>query len=115
MGYDNHPLLEAIVDHSAAGDNIIVVGIPGNTIEVYALFFVMGGDAFVTIQSAATPLTGAMDMLDHGSVVLDYNRRPWFVCGDGEDFIINLAPGVSIDGRCYYTQSATDTLTAFTG
>jgi hypothetical protein len=110
VGYDNFPLLEAIIDTANTGDNIIVPGIAGSTILVYALFFVMGGDSFVTIQSGATPLTGAMDMLDHGSVVLDYNRRPWFQCGDGEDFIINLAPGVSIDGRAYYTQSATDTL-----
>lgn len=111
MGYDNHPLLEVIVDHDDAGPNIIIPGVAGQTILVYSLFFVMGGDAFVTIQSGATPLTGAMDMLENGSVVLDYNRRPWFRCADGEDFVINLSDAVSIDGRCYYTQSATDTLT----
>lgn len=110
MGYDNFPLLEAIIDHSAAGPNVIIPGVAGKTIEVYALFFVMAGDAFVTFQSNVTPFTGAMDMLDHGSVVLDYNQRPWFRCGDGEDFVINLSAPVSIDGRVYYTQSATDTL-----
>lgn len=113
MGYDNFPLLEAIIDHSAAGDNIIVVGVAGQSIYVYSLFLVMGGDSNLTFQSGATPFDGTLDMLDHGSIVLDFNRRPWFKCADGEDFVINLAPGVHIGGRCYYTQSATDTLGAY--
>lgn len=111
MGYDNHPLLELPIDTASAGDNVIIPAVPGATILVYSLFFVMGGTADVTIKSAATDLTGAMAMLQYGSVVLDYNRRPWFHCGDGESFIINLSSGVSIDGRVYYTISATDTLT----
>ena len=110
MGYDNHPLLELPVDTASAGDNIVIPGAAGTTILVYSLFFVMGGNADVTIKSDTTALTGAMAMLQYGSVVLDYNRRPWFHCGDGEDFIINLSAGVSIDGRVYYTISATDTL-----
>ena len=112
MGYDNHPLLEAIVDHSAAGPNTIVAGVVGSTIEVYAIFFVMGGTDLVTFQSNVTPFDGPMSMLQYGSVVLDYNRRPWFRCADGEAFVINLSGGVQISGRCYYTQSATDTLTS---
>jgi len=110
VGFDNTPLLEAIIDHNAAGDNIIVAGIAGKTIEVYSLTCVWGGDSMTTIQSGSTALTGPMDMLESGSMVLDYNRRPWYTCADGDDFIINLAPGVQISGRAYYTQSATDTL-----
>ena len=110
MGYDNHPLLEAIIDHSAVGDNIIVAGIAGNTILVYALTIVLDDATFLTVQSDSTALTGPMDMLASGSIVLDYNRRPWYTCADGEDFILNSTSGVQLSGRVYYTQSATDTL-----
>ena len=111
MGYENTPLLEAIVDHDSFGANVIVPGIPGKTILVYSIFFVMGEDSLVTFKSGLlVELTGSMNMKAAGSIVLDYNRRPWFRCADGEDFVIDLTVAVSIDGRCYYTQSATDTL-----
>lgn len=113
MGYDNFPLLEASIDHSAAGDNVIVAGVVSQSIYVYSLFLVMGGDSNLTFQSNTIPLDGTLDMLEHGSIVLDFNRRPWFKCADGEAFVINLAPGVHIGGRCYYIQSATDCLGAY--
>lgn len=110
MGYENHPRQQAIIDHNGLA-NVIIAGIPGRTIIVYGLVVVFDGDAMTTVQSGATPLTGPMAMLASGSIVLDDERHPWFVCADGDDFIINLAAPVQISGRCYYTQSATDTLT----
>lgn len=112
MGYENHPRQQAIVDHSGL-TNIIVVGVPGQTIVVYGLIVVFDGDSMTTIRSGATPRTGPMSMLASGSIVLDDERHPWFICDDGDDFIIQLSPGVQISGRCYYTQSRTDTLGPF--
>lgn len=110
MGYVNHPLLEAIINASSAGDNVLIVGSFGNSIRVYALTVVFGGDTLLTIKSAGTALTGPMDMLTAGSIVLDPSGEPWYSCADGEGFIFNLSPGVQISGRVYYTQSATSTI-----
>lgn len=117
MGYVNHPLLEAKIAHASGGPNRIVAGVAGQTIAVYAMFFVVDTAVEIVIQSGfllgpQTDLTGGMAMTANGAIVLDYNERPWFECADGEDFIINMQPGASIAGRLYYTQSATDTISS---
>lgn len=107
MGLDNYPLLEAVIDASAAGDNVIVAGVPGRTIRVFRLFFVVGGDTIITIKDgAAIVFTGPMFLTTGGSVVLDFTDQHWFATHDGNNFVIESANAVEIAGRIYYTMSS---------
>ena len=107
---DNLPLLEAVIDHSASGDNVIIAGIADRAIRVYRIMFTVAADTTLTFKNGATALTGGLTMLKAGAVVLDaYDAgtpQPWFTMDVAADFIINLSPGVSIDGRVYYTQAS---------
>jgi hypothetical protein len=110
MALDNVPLKEVAVDTAAGGDNVIVAGVLGTTITVIQLFLVLGGDTLLTFKNGVggTEFDGPLTMFAGGSIVLDRNNpRPhWFRCGDGNSFVINLAPGVQLSGRVYYTQAA---------
>lgn len=103
-GLDNFPFLEVIINHSAAGDNIIVPAVGTRTIRVFRMFFVCDNDVLITIKNGPIALTGAMSMLAHGSFVLDCDYLHWFDTTIGNDFIINLSGAVGIRGRAYYTQ-----------
>jgi hypothetical protein len=105
MGLDNYPVLEAIIDESATGDHIIIAGVPGKTIRVFRIFFVLDSNCFVTFLDGSTPLTGPLSMLANGSITLDFTELHWFITSPGEDFVINTTPDAAFAGRVYYTQS----------
>lgn len=100
---DNHPLRDAIIDHTGAGDHIIVPGVPDNTISVFTLFLVLDEDALLTFKHGVTPFDGAMSMLAHGSIVLDSESKAWFTTLPGEAFVINITAG-GIRGKLQFTQ-----------
>jgi hypothetical protein len=108
MANDNFPLLEVVVDTASAGDNIIIAGKAGNTIRVFQLFLVVGGDTLLTFKDgvAGTAFDGPLTMLKAGSITLDENDPHWFKTSLGLDFVINLSNPVQLSGRIYYVQSA---------
>ena len=107
MALDNYPLLEVVVDVAAAGDNVIIAGTPGNTIRIFQLFLVLGGDTLLTFKDGpAIEFDGPLTMMKGGSIVLDENDPHWFKTSLGNDFIINLSNPVQLSGRIYYVKSA---------
>jgi hypothetical protein len=108
MSLDNIPAVEVTVDLATSGDNVIIAGVAGQTIRVFKLFLVLGGDTLLTFKHGTTEFDGPLTMFAGGAIVFDEPRPPrhWFKTGTGEDFIINLSNAVQLSGRVYYTQSA---------
>jgi len=106
MGLDNYRLLQAPIDVSSSGDNVILANtVPDRVFSVYRIFFVLGATAAdVTIKSGATVLTGPMPMLGYGAFMLDFTEEHWFATAPGEDFIINLSAATPLAGTVYYTE-----------
>lgn len=102
---------EAAIDFSAPGDNVVVAAVAGAQVRVFQLFLVVDMATILTIKDGAgIDLTGPMDMVAHGSIVLDFVRgsreadQPWFTTSPGNAFIINQTGGAQVSGRLYYTQ-----------
>lgn len=106
MGLDNYRLLQAPIDVSASGDNVILAASsPDRVFGVYRLFFVLGATAAdITIKRGATALSGAVPMLGYGAFMLDFTEEHWFATLPGEDFIINLSAATQLAGTVYYTE-----------
>lgn len=108
MGLRCLPLRELVVSVSGTGDQTIVPGVPGTVIRVYQLFVVIDADSLVTFKDGgATAISGAMDMLEAGSIVFDYNgEHPWLATTDGNDLVMNFSMASGAKGRVYYTQGS---------
>lgn len=104
-------LLQAGVDVDASGVTVLIPAIVGELIKVYKVFIVLGGNSTVEFEdtagnvlpSASSPM-GALPMLANGSIVLDFDTKPWFVTALGLGFAINLGSSVQASGILYYTQ-----------
>lgn len=96
--------IQAPISFSASGDNVVILGTVGKIIKVLQLFFVVTGNTSLVFKSGSTALTGTMDMLAHGSVVLDYIQLP-LTCAAGNDFIINSGTAINIGGTIWYIKS----------
>lgn len=95
---------EAAIDVSAQGAATVIAAQPGTTIRVYKLLLMAGGAVTLTPRSGSTPLTGGLPLQSGGGMVLDGSSSPWFTCGAGEAFVLNLSAAVQVSGRIYYTQ-----------
>lgn len=106
MGLDNYRLLQAPINVSASGDNVILANtVPDRVFSVYRIFFVLGSTAAnVTFKSGATALSGPMPMLGSGTFMLDFTEEHWYATAPGEDFIINLSAATALAGTVYYTE-----------
>ena len=98
-----HPSQKKI-DFGVSGDNIVIPGVASKIIRVQQLFFVVSAAHNLKFKHGSTDFVGAMKMQPAGSFVLDYSGKAWFVCGRGEDFIINTSVTTQVSGRVYYTQ-----------
>jgi hypothetical protein len=102
-------MTEASINISASGDNLVVAAVGGQTVRVHRLFLVC--NAAVNIQfydgtsGGGTALTGVMNFLANGGLVLDFSGEPWFKTSTGNGFNINLSGAQQVSGRIYYTQS----------
>lgn len=101
-------LLETPIDFVATGDNIVVPALAGASVRVYHLFLVVSADTTITIKHASTAFTGAMSMLAHGSICLDFVGQPWFTAEDNEAFVISQSGTAQVSGQVGYTQIPTD-------
>lgn len=98
-------LTSAKIDIATSGDNTIIAGVLGQTIKVYQIMFICASPVNVTPKNGATALTGVLEFLTNGGMVLDFNGEPWFLTSSGNDFILNLSGNVQVSGRIYYIQS----------
>lgn len=102
---------ESPIDFMATGDNAVVAGVPGLRVKVFQLFLVVSADTILVFKDGAgTVLTGPIEVLAYGSIVLDFVRgnreadQPWFTTSPGNAFVINQSGTAQIAGRLYYTQ-----------
>ena len=94
----------AVLDFNSNGDNTAIAGVTATTIKVWKIIFTTGAAVDVTFKDgASTALSGALVFSDVGSMVLYYDGSPHWVTSPGNDFVINLSGGVSIQGTIYYT------------
>jgi len=95
-------VVQAPLSFSATGDNIIVPGLIGKLTKVLQLIMVFGGATGITFKSGVNPLSGEMYMVQNGTFVLDYIQCPITCYSAGDNFIMNLDPGVMVGGMIWY-------------
>jgi hypothetical protein len=95
----------AVVAASTGGDNTLVLAVTGKKIRVMALALVASGGAnSVRLESGAsgTAITGVMDIVDNGQLVLAYNPAGW--CETAASALLNLelSAGTAVGGVLGY-------------
>ena len=84
-------VLSAVVSASTGGDNTLVLAVTGKKIRVIALVLVASvGANSVRLESGAsgTALTGVMDIVDNGQLILPWNPAGW--CETAASALLNL-------------------------
>lgn len=106
---DTKSLLTAKIDVATGATHAIIAGTAGQKIHVVNIVFTVGGDVNITLLSAATAKTGAMDFGGTGEargIVIPLGVGP-LVCNSGEAFNMLLSAGVQVSGFVtYYKQLA---------
>lgn len=103
---DGQNVLRSKVD-STSGTTAAPGGTTGLIIRVYKLFLVINTPAVtIKFQDGSTDLTGAMSLAANGSITLDLDGQPWFVCSSGNAFNITQSGTTQISGAVYYTLTA---------
>jgi len=99
---------EVAINCSTSGDNTIVTGTAGQTIRVFAFFFVVNAPVNIKWKDgAAADFHPVLPFLAQGaSWEKDPMGRPWFTTQTGNALVLNLSAAVQVSGRCYYTKSA---------
>ena len=98
-------VLSAVVAASTGGDNTLVLAVTGKKIRVIALVMVASGGAnSARLESGAsgTALTGVMDIVDNGQLILPWNPAGW--CETAASALLNLelSAGTSVAGVLNY-------------
>jgi len=98
---------EAPINCATLGDNTIVIGTAGQTIRVFAFFFVATAANNIKWKDGiGADFHPALPFLANGSWDKDPMGRPWFTTQAGNGLILNLSVAAQVSGRCYYTKSA---------
>jgi hypothetical protein len=95
----------AVVAAASGGDNTLVLAVTDKKIRVMALVLVASGGAnTVRLESGAsgTALTGQMDIVNDGQLVLAYNPAGW--CETAASALLNLelSAGTAVGGVLGY-------------
>ncbi len=95
----------AVVAATTLNDNTLVAAVTSKRIRVIALVLVASGGAnTVRLESDAsgTALTGQMDLIDNGQLVLPYNPAGWCQTAAGKLLNLELSAGTSVAGILGY-------------
>ena len=95
----------AAVAASTGGDNTLVLAVASKKVRVLALALVASGGAnTVRLESDAsgTALTGQMDIISDGQLVLPYNPAGWCETAAGKLLNLELSAGTSVAGMLAY-------------
>jgi hypothetical protein len=99
-------VLEATINFTNGGDNLIIAGAAGLIIRVYRFFVVVGGPTNLVYEDGTTALTGPIPLAANEAMVFTFDTKPWFTLSPGNSFqISNSSPGTQVSGRVYYTQT----------
>lgn len=94
---------------AAIGDNIVIAGVPLQTIKVYRVLIEAGAGTNVKFWSGAAalvhPLTGTFVLFAGGSITMQPSGSPWLTTLPGEGLNIASSAGVNIGGIISYVQS----------
>ncbi len=93
------------VSAASTGDNTLVAAVTGKKIRVIALVLVASGGAnTVALESDAsgTALTGRMDIIDNGQLVLPYNPAGWCETATAKLLNLELSTNTSVAGVLDY-------------
>ena|SRR5262252_3659271 len=100
--------LEAAINCSTSGDNTIVSGTAGQTIRLYAWFFVVSAAVSIKWKDGTgdfTPPLPPMPFVAYGTWDKDPMGRPFFTTQAGNALTLNLSAAVQVSGRAYFTKS----------
>jgi hypothetical protein len=95
----------AVVAASTGGDNTLVLAVTDKKIRVMALALVASGGAnSVRLESGAsgTALTGVMDIISDGQLVLQYNPAGWCETAASDLLNLELSAGTAVGGVLGY-------------
>lgn len=98
----------AVVSASTLGNNTLVAAVTGKKIRVIAAVLVASGGAnTVRFESAVdgTALTGQMDILDNGQLILPYNGDGWFESDVISELLnLELSAATAVEGMLVYQE-----------
>ena len=95
----------AAVAATTLGDNTLVAAVTGKKIRVVSLVLVASGGAnSVRLESDAggTALTGVMDIIDNGQLVLPYHPAGWCETVAAELLNLELSAATAVGGVLGY-------------
>lgn len=99
---DGSNTFPATINFNTSSTNVIVPGVLGKRIDVMKLMLVVSGPTNLTFEDGTTPLTGAMNLLANGAIVLTFDGCPWFTTSVGNGFAIFSSSGVQVSGSLQY-------------
>lgn len=98
----------AVVAFDTDGANTLVAGVAGQRIRVISLTLVASGGAnTVWLRSGASgpALTGQMDLVSDGELVLPYNPAGWCETVAGDLLNLQLSDAASVAGMLAYVMA----------
>ena len=90
----------AIIQLTAAGDNIIVAGVAGQKIKLTSLMFTVKGETNITFKDGAVGITGPMDFGGDGEpsgMVSNHGFLPYELTEE-QSFVIHLSVNAVVSG-----------------
>lgn len=97
----------AAIQAASAGDNTLVAAVTGKKIRVLAMVLVAtGGANTVRIESGpgTAQLTGLMDLIADGQLVLPYNPLGWFETAAAALLNLELSAATAVAGALTYVE-----------
>ncbi len=99
----------AAIAADALGANTLVAAVAGERIRVVSLVLVASGGANTAqLQSGAggLALTGAMDLINNGQLVLPYQAAGWCETGAGDLLNLDLSAAALVAGMVGYVMAS---------
>jgi hypothetical protein len=98
-----HPV-RAFIDAQAAGDTIIIPGVPGSTIRLYKFVITATGAGVLTLQEGRRENSGGLRVATTGSTVLMFESDMPLEFPDGQPLVLHLTAAMRLTGFVEYTQ-----------
>ena len=97
------PVKQAVINENGIATHEIVAAVADKSIRIIALMFTVAGPVNITFQSAATPLTGAMEFADSGGLTHESQDGIMWT-QPGEAFNLAADAAVLISGVVTYIE-----------
>ena len=98
-------LLLSVLNNAAGGDIPLVAAVGGKSVKLYRLLLFATNPTLITFKDGSTPLSGPIQLLESGSIVLDFSGDPWYQSSVGATLNINSSVATQISGTAWYEQN----------